>query len=78
MDIAKKKRDGRLIPVSLRLPAHIREMAKQAAKDSSAGDVTVKEAEVYREIIENFFSSAATDCSHNRRGKRATQERVSP
>ena len=77
MDFAKKKRDGRLIPVSLRLPAHIRELAKETAQQNSTGDVTVKEAEVYREIIENFFNPVATNSSQNQIEYRATEEKAS-
>lgn len=48
--------------VHLRLPDHIRKAAKALAKDRSTTDAKVKEAEVYRAIIENFFESIDTKC----------------
>ena len=48
--------------VHLRLPNEIREAAKAIAKNQSGDGVPVKEAEVYRTIIENFFQSSDTKC----------------
>ena len=64
MGIAEKKSKQRLVQAPLRVPAHIREKAKSIAEEQSRGGVTVRETEVYREIIENFFAGEATTCSH--------------
>ena len=62
MELAEKKAHERLVQTSLRLPAHIREKARKAAEAQSRNGVIVREAEVYRDIIENFFAQSATDC----------------
>lgn len=48
--------------IHLRLPVEIREAAKAMAEAQSTEEVTIKEADVYRGIIEFFFAGADTKC----------------
>jgi hypothetical protein len=72
LNIREQVRGEQKTSVHLRLPKSVREKARALAEAQSTDDIRVREAAIYRSIIENFFvsddykmlSKSATSCDH--------------